>query len=774
MKLVCIATIGTILGIIMGLYLKSIVLFILINIFFIILCAIIKKYFKYIFTFCICLILFYTYTTILENRYCNIIKTYDKQDLQIRGIIISSPQDNEYKKTYKLHVLQIKNINTGEIKKNEFNILCNIKKLDTNITFEYGDEIVVLANFEAPSISKNYGGFNYRQYLKIKQIAGSITVKENDVNIISKNRNSFLKTVIYNIKKYLIEQINKILPQNEAGLCISIILGSKDELSEDIQENFRKSNLSHMLAISGAHITYLLLAITTLVKYLNLHKRWSKLFVIIFLIFFMALTGFTPSVTRACIMSILNLLAEILFRKSNIYSNLAISCFIILLFNPYSILDIGFQLSYGGTIGIVLFCNKLFKHNLKSIDLKNTKINKYIKKIGDYIKQIIIVALSTNLMIFPIIMYHFNTLSLTFFISNLLAFPILGICIILSITLIVIIIIINPLAHFFSYFIQPFLNFLIHIGNISSKLPFSQVLVPTPKIWQIILYYILIIYIILIKKYRHILKFENKKIISSIIIFTLFFSYIFPIFPVHKLEIHFIDVGQGDSTLIITDTNKRVLIDGGGSEMGNFDVGRKILLPYLLDKGIMKIDYILFTHFDSDHCEGLFTILENIKVKNVIISKQAKTSSNFETFLKIIKNKKVKVLVVQAGDKIKIDKNSCLDILFPTSNLISTNALNNNSIVAKFNYNNELSILFTGDIEEIAERKILEKYKNSEILKSTILKVAHHGSKTSSIKEFLEAVKPKIALIGVGEKNTFGHPNVNTLKRLEDLRFKDI
>ena len=222
--------------------------------------------------------------------------------------------------------------------------------------------------------------------------------------------------------------------------------------------------------------------------------------------------------------------------------------------------------------------------------------------------------------------------------------------------------------------------------------------------------------------------------------------------------------------LIETPSRKTILIDGGGSEFGSFDVGEKTLLPFLLDKNIMKIDYIMFSHFDSDHCGGLLTILNKIKVKNIIVSKQGKTSNNFKQLLEIIKNKKVNIIVAKAGNKIEIDNNCYFDILFPDNNLISENVLNNNSIVAKFYYHNNFSILFTGDIEKIAEDKLVEIYKTSKTLNSTVLKIAHHGSKTSSTEELLKLINPKIALIGVGENNKFGHPSDITIQNLNKLR----
>ena len=165
--------------------------------------------------------------------------------------------------------------------------------------------------------------------------------------------------------------------------------------------------------------------------------------------------------------------------------------------------------------------------------------------------------------------------------------------------------------------------------------------------------------------------------------------------------------------------------------------------------------------------------MENLKVKNIIISMQGNKSKNLNKFKKIVAKKKINLLVVKKGDYVKIDKFSYFEILFPEEKLISENILNNNSIVAKF-YCLGFTMLFTGDIEEIAEKRIIELYKENEKLEAIVIKVAHHGSRSSSINEFLKIVKPKIAFIGVGKNNNFGHPNYMVLKRIENFRCKNI
>lgn len=165
--------------------------------------------------------------------------------------------------------------------------------------------------------------------------------------------------------------------------------------------------------------------------------------------------------------------------------------------------------------------------------------------------------------------------------------------------------------------------------------------------------------------------------------------------------------------------------------------------------------------------------MEELKVQNAVISKQGRNSSNYNKFIKLVKEKNIKVHMVKLGDKIKIENNINIEILWPEETLITSNILNNNSIVMKLTYNN-FKILFTGDIEKIAEEEIIKTYTKTNKLNTNIIKIAHHGSKTSSIQEFLELVKPQIALIGVGKDNNFGHPNDDVLRRLEDLRNQNI
>lgn len=278
------------------------------------------------------------------------------------------------------------------------------------------------------------------------------------------------------------------------------------------------------------------------------------------------------------------------------------------------------QLSYGGTIGIILL-SKILEKMIKLPEFKIKVMNKFITSI----KEMMIVSISANLIIFPIVAYHYNTISLTFFISNILAGPILGLIIILGFITIFISFISVQISKIPTIILSIFIKLLMLIANLSESLPLSKIYVKTPSILTIIIYYIILaitIYIIRCRdrqslnrkgrRFEKILlnKLKNKKLQKKLIAITLIIIFIFQIIKIipSTLKIYFIDVGQGDSTLIITPNHKTILIDGGGSETNeSYDVGKNTLLPYLLDRGITKLDYIFISHFDSDHVRAVYS-----------------------------------------------------------------------------------------------------------------------------------------------------------------------
>ena len=702
----------------------------------------------------------------------------DEEKMILEAIVVGNREEKEYSYIYKIKILHA---NNNKKYKNTYLYLKMPKKSTKSI--QYGDKIKVEGEFIAPTSRRNYGGFDYKEYLKTLKIYGTIDTQK--VEIIEHNKVNPIFYFANRMSLSIKQKIDKSLDKEIASLIKGILLGDTSKIEENIQENFRTTNISHILAVSGMHISYIIIGIH-LIFCSKVGKRKTRFIVIIFLIFYMLITGFSASIVRAGIMGIISMGAGILYRKNDIWTSISISLAIILIYNPFLITNIGLQFSYLGTIGIIIFHKNIFEI-LKSIKLKNPKWKYKLKRrsilIIGKIKEILAITFSAQLSILPITIYHFNLYSTYFFLSNLLVSVIIGPIIIIGALFILFSFVLSPIAQLISYILDKLIYTLILISKLS-ELPFSKLYFATPKVWQIIIYYFVIfilnvIYnlyhskklnytqirarnLIALIKYKILINKQRYIKYSLIIIILVLFIICIP----RNLEIHFIDVGQGDCSFIITPKNQTILIDGGGSTDENFDVGTNTLLPYILDKGFTKIDYIFISHFDQDHIGGLFSILQELKVGKVIIAKQEENSENYKKFLDIVKKKRIKVNLVKMGDKVKIENNLYFDILWPSKDYINENVLNNNSIVCKLCYNN-FSALFTGDIEEIAENKILELYKDKENkLCANVLKVAHHGSKTSSKKQILDKIMPQIALIGVGKNNLFNHPSKDTLESL--------
>lgn len=533
------------------------------------------------------------------------------QEVKLVGTIISNKKEKEYKDIYNI---KIEKLNNSKRYKNTKLLIKVDKKIKKSL--KYGTRITLKGQFIEPNEKRNYGGFNYKEYLKTKEIYGLVDVEE--IYKIENDKNNNIIYLFREISLNLTNTIDEMLNKEQASILKGLILGDTTNIEENIYEKFQISNMSHLLAVSGMHISYIILGINTILKK-RIGKRKTKVTIIILLIFYMMICGISPSMFRATVMGILVTLSDLLYRKNDIWTSISFSLLILLIYNPFLIKHVGLQLSYLGTIGIILFYKNIFEvlKNIKSKDNK-VKFNKKRLLLISKIKEILSVTLAVQIIILPIIIYQFNFIGIYFIFTTLITSIIVAPIIFLSIISIILYLLINPLGRIGCLFLQVLINILIKITDFSN-LPYSKIYIPTPKICIIVFYYITIflsnyIYSIYRKRkinqtqrrFRNLIElFKYKQrtskinynfIILIIIIIIIFYRYI----P-KNLEIHFVDVGQGDCTFIKTPRNKAVLIDGGGSKSKEFDVGKKTLLPYILDRGYTNIDYVIISHFDQDH-----------------------------------------------------------------------------------------------------------------------------------------------------------------------------
>ena len=456
-------------GIIYGLYLKqSIALTIILLVTLIFLIYTNKKrvfYFfikrkKSIMIILISIIISFLYTNYINNKFNQVyIKT--PKDLNTYATIVSEAHKTKYYYSYEI-----------KIKDKKFLMYTN-QKLD------YGMYISLKGEYNEPQEQRNYKGFNYKEYLKTKKIYGSINAAE--INIEEREKLNIILMFSNTARNKIINVANKILPEDTASILEGVLIGEKYGISHETRENFSKSNLSHILAISGTHVSYIILGITFVLIKSKSPKKVMYIITILTLIFFMFITGFSPSVIRACIVAIIMVLSKILHRKFDSLSAMAFSLLISFANNPFLIKDIGLQLSYLGALGIILFYKPI--------------VNSLFQKINKKIAEMIAVTVSAQILIFPIIVLNFNNLSTVFILSNIIAVPLAGVIILFGYVNVLIGMISLKIASILGVVLNVLIKLLLLIAEYMGKLPLASITVTTPSIAIIMLYYFMIFYI---------------------------------------------------------------------------------------------------------------------------------------------------------------------------------------------------------------------------------------------------------------------------------------
>ena len=617
--------------------------------------------------------------------------------------------------------------------------------------YEYGDVLKIKGKLEKPIRQKNFGEFDYELYLAREKIFTYLNIwQEKDIKKIGEDDSNFLVSFSLSARDKIKEITKQTLPPPYNYLLIGMLLGEKGFIPPDLKEVFAEAGVMHILAVSGLHVGIIAMALLVFLSILRLPKKLKLLTLILILIIYASITGFRPSVLRATIMFILLIGGKLIDRNRNLNISLFFAAFLILLLNPLILYDAGFLLSFIVTFFII---------NLSPI------LQGLFSKIVVWIKNPLAVSTAAWIGIFPLSAYFFSKVSIISIVSNIFIIPLTGIAVILGFVTFFIGLASISLASIIANINYLILNLITLIAKSFSLLPFAFIYVAQPSIMVIALYYLTIFLIIEIfykKKLSHKIK---KKAALVVLLVILLIIIIQVFYPADNLKVNFINVGEGDCILIEAPNKINILIDGGGTPQSNFDVGSKIVIPYLRRKGINKINLLVLTHPHLDHLEGLLPVIKEFKVDMVLDSGLICDSSEYKEFISIIQKKGIPYRQAKAGDNFIFSNNLEIFLLNPLydSDFYDESDFNNASIVVKLFYKNA-NFLFTGDIEEAAEKKLLI-WQN--ILQSDILKVGHHGSVTSTNLEFLDKVDPSIAVITVG-KNHFGHPSRKIIERLED------
>lgn len=572
----------------------------------------------------------------------------------------------------------------------------------SDINVSYGDYIYVYGVFKKPKENGNFNLFNYKRYLLSNKINYVVTASK--ITIIKKNDNIF-----YTLKNNLLKRVESA--NKSKGYILAFLYADKSLIEKDIYTKYQKIGVSHLFAVSGMHVSLISIVLLKLLNKIKERKRY--IIVSIFLSIYLFLTNFTISMVRATFQFILFFINKS-FKLNIDNSNLVILLFLILvIINPYNIYNIGFLFSFIISFTLIR-CSKLIKGKfiIKSLKISLISFFSSMPVLINNFFEVNFLGIILNIIYIPFVSYILFPLSLV-----TVLFPSLD----------------NILYMFISYFEK--------ITDFFSNIKFLSFSICKMNIFLIIIYYIIFIYI---------LK-RKKKLIYKIIIIIISLIFLINNGRIVNNEVSILDVGQGDSSLIRL-KNKNILIDTGGNI--NYDISKNILIPYFKSVGIKKIDYLVLTHGDYDHMGEAINLVENFKVEKVIFNCGPYNDLEQE-LIKVLDKKKIKYY--SCIKELNIDNNK---LYFLQTKEYDNENDNSNVIYSELNV---YKFMFMGDASVTTEKEIMNKYNLPDI---DVLKVGHHGSKTSSSKGFINVINPKYSIISVGKNNRYGHPNKEVLENL--------
>jgi competence protein ComEC len=602
---------------------------------------------------------------------------------------------------------------------------------------------------EAPEPARNPYAFNYKKYLYFHHIHWTLKPHAISLDYCRSTPLSLYEKLI-TLREKGTAYVERHFPTAAIGIVQALIYGEREQMSETVLEGYQKLGLIHLLAISGMHVTMLTGASFLLAIRIGITRETAAVLLILLLPLYTILTGASPSVVRASLMGIIVLISIKWRTKILPIDSISLTCLIMLLFNPYDLFQPGFQLSFIVTLGLILSAH---------IVLRQSSV----------LYQLVLTTLIAQLCSLPFLLYHFFEISLLSFPLNIVFVPLYSLLILpLSLVSLAFHYLFAPIGQLFIFILGEILivtNKLVEFFAFQSSLS----LVPGRPSPLLLLCYctaILFVFVEFEQKSEGWRKYRS----CFLLLLVMAIDFLSPYLNRYG-EVVLLDVGQGDCIYIELPYRKGVyLIDTGGiasfskqswqKRKDKFEIGDDVVIPFLKAKGISRLDKLIITHGDYDHMGAAETILEQIKVEELLIGESGGKDDLQAKLVTAAARHRVSVREVNRGEKWRIS-NVTFYVLSPEKTKSEENQ-NNRSIVL-YSRLGGLGWLFTGDLEESGEKELINAFPK---LRADVLKVGHHGSDTSTSEALLEAVQPSVALISVGKHNRYGHPHETVINRL--------
>lgn len=627
--------------------------------------------------------------------------------------------------------------------------------------YSYGDRLTITSKLETPPVFED---FSYKDYLARTGIHSLL--RRPRIELLAANQGNPFWAAMFAFKAQASHTLNQILAEPHASLLNGILLGIETGIPKGLYEEFNLTGTSHVIVISGSNIS-LIAGLLLLVGQKLVGKRYAPPLAIGGIIIYTLLVGADAAVSRAAVMGVVWVLAITVGRPGLALNLLFFSGFVLTLINPLILWDVGFQLSFMATLGLILLVPPLERFFFRLLQrlLKTEQVGLAMALLN----EVLIVTLAAQIITGPLIVYHFGRLSLISLLTNLLILPVQPPIMLLGGLAGLAGLVWLPLGQALGWLVWLPLAWTVSVVEWTARLPYASLDLGGLPLWLLVLLYAAVGAGIWaahrpgeqkdVQPHFHLPEIGSgttRLWLGGAAVGTLLVWLALLALPDGRLHVAFLDVGQGDAILITTPAGRQILIDGGPSPTAlAWRLGQE--LPFW-DR---SLDVLVNTHPDADHLAGLPPLLQRYQVEQVLVTDIGADSNLYREWESQLAEVKLNPLVSQAGTELSLGQGITATLLTPGPATASEDKTNNHSIVLRLEWG-RISFLLTGDIEESVERNLVF---SQAPLGVTVLKSPHHGSKTSSSETFLAAVNPQVVVISVGAENEFGHPAPEVLKR---------
>ncbi|HRD02559.1 MAG TPA: DNA internalization-related competence protein ComEC/Rec2 [Candidatus Saccharicenans sp.] len=680
--------------------------------------------------------------------------------LDFKGLVLKSPERGLDRDRLLIATSQIEaDGQTRKIKAKLQLIVPHSTTSDDPLELQAGDKLEFSASLNEDSSFKNFFPDFMPLYLQSQKIQARAYTKSPFLLKKLNNQNHTFSGFFSRLRRKLQKEIEadypgekKFSPGREGAILEALLLGEDGRLDQKTDLQFQKTGLYHLLAISGAHVGVVSGFLFFFLKSFFRSKKLIYTILLMALAFYGCLVEGQPSVFRAVIMASLFFIGKIIFAEVNLLNTISLSALILLCLNPFSLNEAGFQLTFLATLGLILFYQPVYRC-LPHLPFK--------------LSELAAMSAAAVVATMPVIVSSFNRVTFASALLTIPATPLVGFLMVAGYLYLLIGLISPPLAHLMSVLMKLPIRVFIWLTGCLEPLSSLSYRLPSPPLFVIIGFYLFLL-LLLLKP-----KFKGQKLatwLAFLIFFTILITYPFKAGS-NSLIVTVIDVGQGESQVIEFPGGHLMVIDAGGFPQSTFDPGESIVSPFLWSRGYKKIDYLVSTHLHPDHARGLPAVARNFKIKEYFYTENYKANALNQEIEQALR-KKVRKTRITSGLELRPADNIQVEFLYPDERARAAFRPGNDlSAVIRVEWG-KISFLFPGDITSQVESYLAGQQEIKDKLKTTIMKVPHHGSQSSSTAAFLEAVAPGIAVASCGRHNIYGFPAKEIVSRLEEHHIK--